>query len=75
MNDVAEVAGGEMFFQCPQSHFAVAMSPNFLRFDLTGDCPGVRLSIQARTAQSQMKRSATPNCGRAAFGLAKISSA
>ena len=38
---------------------------------MTGDCPGVRLSIQARTAQSHMERSATPSCGRAALGLAK----
>jgi len=57
----------------PQSHCAVAVSPHFLRFDLTGDCPGVRLSIQARTAQSHMERSATPSCGRAAFGLDKNS--
>ena len=48
-----------------------AVSPHFLRFNLTGDCPGVRLSIQARTAQSHMERSATPRCGRAALGLAK----
>ena len=49
--------------------------PHFLRFNLTGDCPGVRLSIQARTAQSHMERSAAPSCGRAALGLAKNSSA
>jgi len=58
----------------PVSHCAVAVSPHFLRFDLTGDCPGVRLGIQARTAHSHMERSATPSCGRAAFGLAKNSS-
>jgi len=51
------------------------VGPHFLRFDLTGDCPAVRLSIQARTAQSHMARSATPSCGRAALGLAKNSSA
>jgi len=51
------------------------VSFHFLRFDLTGDCPSVRLSIQARTAQSHMEWSATPSCGRAAFGLAKDSSA
>jgi len=60
---------------CLQSHCAVAVSPHFLRFGLTGDCPGVRLSIQAHTAQSHMERSATPSCGRAALGLAKNSSA
>jgi len=49
--------------------------PHFLRFDLTGDCPCVRLSIQARTAQSHMERSDTPSCGRAAFGLAENFSA
>jgi len=60
---------------CLQSHCAVAVSPHFLRFDLTGDCPGVRLSIQARTAQSHIKQSATPSDGRAELGLAKNSSA
>jgi len=62
---------------CPQSHCAVAVSPHFLevRFDRSHDCPGVRLSIQARTAQSHMERSATPSCGRASLGLAKNSSA
>jgi len=58
---------------CLQSPFAVAVSPSFLRFDLTGDCSGMRLSIQGRTAQSHMERSAKPDCGRAAFGLAKNS--
>jgi len=61
------------FVPCPQSHCAVAVSPYFLRFNLTRDCPGVRLSIQARTAQSHIERSATPSCGRAAFSLAKNS--
>jgi len=51
------------------------VSFHFLRFDLTGGCPSMRLSIQARTAQSHMERSATPSCGRAAFGLAENSSA
>jgi len=32
---------------CPQSHYAVAVSPHFLRCDLTGDCPGVRLTFVA----------------------------
>ena len=49
-----------------------AVSPHFLRFNLTGDCPGVRLSIQARTAQSHMERSAAPSCGGAAFDLAHL---
>jgi len=62
-------------FPCPQSYCAVAVSLHFLRFDLTEDCPGVRLSIQARTVQSHMERSATRSCGRAAFCLAKNSSA
>ena len=61
--------------KCPQSHFAVVVSFHFSRFDLTADCPGARLSIVVRTAQSHMKRSATPRCGRAAFGLAKKFSA
>ena len=61
--------------QCPQSHFAVVVSFYFLRFDLTADCPGARLSIMVRTAQSHMKWSATPRCECAAFGLAKKFSA
>jgi len=60
---------------CPQSHCAVAVSSHFLRFDLTGNCPGVRLSIQAWTAQSHMKQSAPHSCRHAAFGLAKNSPA
>ena len=40
---------------CLQSHCTVAVSPHFLRFYLTGDCPSVRLGIQARTAQSHME--------------------
>jgi len=60
---------------CPQSHCAMAASPHFLRFNLTRNCPGVRLSIQAHTAESHMERSTTPSCGRAAFGLATNSSA
>ena len=39
---------------CPQSPFAETVSHHFLRFDLTRNCPGARLSIQpeARNAQS-----------------------
>jgi len=57
---------------CPQLHCAVAVSPHFLRFDLTGECPGVRLSIQARTAQSHMEQSSTPNFGCVTLALLRI---
>jgi len=50
-------------YPCPQSHLAVAARPHFLRFDWNGGCPGVRLSLQARTSQSHMEQSATPTCG------------
>jgi len=49
-----------MLSPCPLSHFAVAVVLHVLRFHLTGDCPGMRLSNQAHTAQSHMERSATP---------------
>ena len=59
----------------PISAVALCSGRQSPRFDLTGDCPGLRLSIQARTAQSHMERSATPSCGHAALGLAKNSAA
>ena len=57
---------------CPQSHCAVAVNPHFLMFNLTGDCPSVRICIQARTAQSHMERSATHTSGRATLVLLRI---
>jgi len=56
----SEAARGEIF---RASHFAVAVSLHFLRFDLTSDWPCVRLSIHC-TAQSHMERSATPSSRR-----------
>jgi len=80
VSTMSQVAVKLLVEKCFVSMSAVALcsgavSPYFLRFDLTGDCPGVRLSIQARTDLSHMERSATPSCGRAALDLAKYFSA